>query len=374
MDALQDDDSGMICTEHPFKNTTPAGGICAFCLQEKLGKLVSSSFPITVFPSSSSSSPSFRSDTTTNVSTTITTTVPPNPTTNPTSSNGQCHYLNQHDQHGQNKSRILYLLSHKKKKKNDITNINLKRSKSTAAPRMRHAPGQGGALRYMEGEEGLSGSNKRGFWSFLYMQKHAKRGISSNMLSGSQRSKENEMIIVEDNDSPPQPSFDRKVSRSRSVGCGSRSFSGDFFERISTGFGDCTLRRVESNREGKKGPNLRAVGHDGACMKERVRCGGLFSGFMITSSSSSSSSSSYWVASNPNDVIGGNMNGKMMTSTGVGMTSAHGRSKSWGWALASPMRAFSKTSTTKKEGANNNNNKNQTPNLSAIPSLLSVRS
>nr|GEV80543.1 hypothetical protein [Tanacetum cinerariifolium]GEW97407.1 hypothetical protein [Tanacetum cinerariifolium] len=362
MEALQDDDSGMICTEHPFKNTTPAGGICAFCLQEKLGKLVSSSFPITVFPSSSSSSPSFRSDTTTNVSTTITTVAAPNPT-NPSSND--CHYINQ--QHP-NKSRILYLLTQKKKKKSH-DHINLKRSKSTATPLRRHAPGH--APHYMEGEEGLSGSNKRGFWSFLYMQKHAKRGISSNMLSGSQRSKENEMIIVEENDSPRQPSFDRKVSRSRSVGCGSRSFSGDFFERISTGFGDCTLRRVESNREGKKGHNLRAVGHDGACMKERVRCGGLFSGFMITSSSSSSSSSSYWVASNPNDVIGGNVNGKM-TSACMGMTSAHGRSKSWGWALASPMRAFSKT-TTKKEGSNNNN-KNQTPNLSAIPSLLSVRS
>ncbi|ONK66778.1 uncharacterized protein A4U43_C06F11870 [Asparagus officinalis] len=36
-------------------------------------------------------------------------------------------------------------------------------------------------------------------------------------------------------------SFRRKVARSRSVGCGSRSFSGDFLERISTGFGDCTL-------------------------------------------------------------------------------------------------------------------------------------
>ncbi|GFP78609.1 protein tify 10a [Phtheirospermum japonicum] len=29
-----------------------------------------------------------------------------------------------------------------------------------------------------------------------------------------------------------------------------RSFSGDYFERISTGFGDCTLKRVESQREG----------------------------------------------------------------------------------------------------------------------------
>jgi hypothetical protein len=34
-------------------------------------------------------------------------------------------------------------------------------------------------------------------------------------------------------------SFERKISRSRFVGCGSRSFSGDFFERISTSFGDC---------------------------------------------------------------------------------------------------------------------------------------
>ncbi|GKE51355.1 hypothetical protein Tco_1486511 [Tanacetum coccineum] len=44
---------------------------------------------------------------------------------------------------------------------------------------------------------------------------------------------------------------------------------------------------------------LRAMGNDGAYMKERVRCGSFFCGFMIASSSSSSSSSSYWVASNP---------------------------------------------------------------------------
>ncbi|OWM81922.1 hypothetical protein CDL15_Pgr007961 [Punica granatum] len=34
------------------------------------------------------------------------------------------------------------------------------------------------------------------------------------------------------------PVFERKVSRSRSVGFGTRSFSRDFFERISTWFGD----------------------------------------------------------------------------------------------------------------------------------------
>ncbi|KAF5201129.1 Myristoylated alanine-rich c-kinase, partial [Thalictrum thalictroides] len=57
--------------------------------------------------------------------------------------------------------------------------------------------------------------------------------------------------------------FGRKVARSRSVGCGSRSFSGDLLERISTGFGDCTLRRVESQREAKhssKGAVMRGRG------------------------------------------------------------------------------------------------------------------
>ncbi|XP_050365418.1 uncharacterized protein LOC126783929 [Argentina anserina] len=56
---------------------------------------------------------------------------------------------------------------------------------------------------------------------------------------------------VEDDNSPNSQatasastsSFERKVSKSRSVGCGSRSFSDDFFERISTGFDNCTLRR-----------------------------------------------------------------------------------------------------------------------------------
>lgn len=54
------------CSEHRFKNGSSSnpGGICAFCLQEKLGKLVSSSFPLQpIIPSCSSSpSPSFRSD------------------------------------------------------------------------------------------------------------------------------------------------------------------------------------------------------------------------------------------------------------------------------------------------------------------------
>ncbi|KAK2661992.1 hypothetical protein Ddye_000566 [Dipteronia dyeriana] len=71
-------------------------------------------------------------------------------------------------------------------------------------------------------------------------------------------------------------SFERKVLRSRSVGCGSRSFSSDFFERISTGFGDCTLRRVESQREGKSKSNNNGGGASSSNMKERVKCGGIF--------------------------------------------------------------------------------------------------
>lgn len=398
MDGLPDDagDGSMLCTEHPFKNNTPAGGICAICLQEKLGKLVSSSFPIAVFPSSSSSSPSFRSDIGggTNV-------VPPrltNPSSliasntqiTPSNTTNECHY----HQYYSNRSRILYLLSQKKNKKKDHNiivdrvggghernkNVVFKRSKSTATPRR-------GGLHFMEADnvDGSTSPHKRGFWSFLYLQKHPHphssstnkktiRDLSSAVGSFTQvqgSRQDRDAIVVEENESPCQASFDRKVSRSRSVGCGSRSFSGDFFERISTGFGDCTLRRVESQREGKSkvAGGMRGTGGQD-CIKERVRCGGLFSGFMITSSSSSSSSSSYWVASNPNEgIVAGNAAGKMAgagAGAGQNQQHSHGRSKSWGWALASPMRAFSKPSS-------KTSNKNQTPNLAAIPSLLSVR-
>ncbi|BAT76216.1 hypothetical protein VIGAN_01419000 [Vigna angularis var. angularis] len=118
-----------------------------------------------------------------------------------------------------------------------------------------------------------------------------------------------------------------KVSRSRSVGCGNRSFSADFFERISFGLGDCTLRRVESHREGKhkvvasassasssSSSSSSGAGGGGVvnhCMKERVRCGGIFGGFAVTSLSSYAYSSS-WVSSTVDD----------------------GRGRSWGWAFS----------------------------------------
>lgn len=278
------------------------------------------------------------------------------------------------------------LSSHYNKKKKDGCNTSvvatMKRSKSTTTPR------NGMHFLNEEEEEDCNTPHRRRFWSFLYYsssskQQHSKK-TERNMTfpsvgNGSMRSKkkEEEFVVVEENENETSPAFDRKVSRSRSVGCGSRSFSGDFFERISTGFGDCTLRRVESQREGNNKSKIhhRNSGAAGAgagqdCIKERVRCGGLFSGFMITSSSSSSSSSSHWVSSEEN------MNGKSNIAP-VGHQQqqqiVHGRNRSsWGWAFASPMRAFSKTSSSNgKRGASNKNA--NTPNLAAIPSLLTAR-
>ncbi|XP_059280700.1 uncharacterized protein LOC132034383 [Lycium ferocissimum] len=399
MEGIQEDmgDGNMICTNHPYKNNTP-GGICAFCLQEKLGKLVSSSFPSAVFPSSSSSStPSFRSDfgaTSSTLQVQTNNTQTNNIQTNVCNNNYNSHYGKMR------KSRMPFLLSssHYNKKKKDGNNNNnnnngssviatttsaasnvgivMKRSKSTTTPRNRMH-----FLDNVADEEDYTPHRKR-FWSFLYYSSSSKQHSSStakrtekNMsfpsssssVNGSMRArdkKKEEFVVVEENESPNEAAFDRKVSRSRSVGCGSRSFSGDFFERISTGFGDCTLRRVESQREGKSKVSSVASGQD--CIKERVRCGGLFSGFMITSSSSSSSSSSHWVSSEEN------MNGKSsIAPASVGHQLVHGRSKSWGWAFASPMRAFSKTSSNGKRGGASN--KNATPNLTAIPSLLTAR-
>jgi hypothetical protein len=64
------------------------------------------------------------------------------------------------------------------------------------------------------------------------------------------------------------PSFGRKVARSRSVGCDSYSFSGDFLERLSTGFGGCTLHRVDSHSptaspQAAKPKAADALGHQG---------------------------------------------------------------------------------------------------------------
>ncbi|XVF38740.1 hypothetical protein REPUB_Repub20aG0127600 [Reevesia pubescens] len=400
----EDMGDGMQCSNHPYRNNP--GGICAFCLQEKLGKLVSSSFPLPVRgSSSSSSSPSFGSDTavvvaatgngviaTSSSSTSLSLSVRPMSTK---SRNDNSNNNSRYQEYYTRRARIPFLLAKKKKimvasssDHHAAADIVFKRSKSTTHPRRG---------RFLDGSvddgEDISPRKRSGFWSFLYLssKSHSTKKLdkiasiapaavttaaaaSSSVVKpkekclGSSLSRKGGIVVVEYDDSPNSQatssaasSFERKVSRSRSVGCGSRSFSGDFFERISTGFGDCTLRRVESQREGKP----KVASSSSSAMKERVKCGGIFGGFIMTSSSSSSSSSSYWVSSSAEDHV----NGKSTVGPLV-----NGRSKSWGWAFASPMRAFTKPSSGKKDTIiRESNNKNTTPNLTAIPSLLAVR-
>ncbi|KAL3641916.1 hypothetical protein CASFOL_012731 [Castilleja foliolosa] len=370
MEVVHEDigEDSMHCINHPYKNSTP-GGICAFCLQEKLGKLVSSSYPSSVFPSSSSSSSTHSSRSAFNGGATTSAAVP-QPQNLAFSSQRNGLYTR--------KPRLMpFVLTHKKKKiikdgaMNGSDSIVFKRSKSTATPSRRGKHNNN--INFLDENYSYSPS-KRGFWSFLYSSKHSTPKKSSKDLSfntpthstastavGSSSSvvrkrEDDEFVGVDDNNC-----ISPKVSRSRSVGCGSRSFSGDFFERISTGFGDCTLRRVESQREGgnNKPKVQQQVQRNGIknvqdyCIKERVKCGGIFSGFMIASAEES----------NNNNV------------------SHNIKSKSWVWAFASPMRAFGKPSNVKRDANNNDNNnnnnsssKNESPNLDAIPSLLAVKS
>ncbi|KAL5541878.1 hypothetical protein UlMin_009588 [Ulmus minor] len=399
--AGQDDDmgDGFQCSDHPYRNNP--GGICAFCLQEKLGKLVSSSFPLPIRGStSSSSSPSFRSEIGVGASSSSnggsgvgvgpSTSLSMSLSVRPTSTKNSYN-----EEYYTRRARLPFLLAKKKKKtivsSSSAADVVFKRSKSTTTPRRGH---------FLEASEDFSPRKRTGFWSFLYhssskstSSKKIEKGFSesskiqsfssatssssSNLASKQKEKRVESCSIAEEEDESPNSqttasasSFDRKVSRSRSVGCGSRSFSGDFFERISTGFGDCTLRRVESQREGK--PKI--SGHRAGAGAERVKCGGIFGGFILTSSSSSSSSSSYWVSSSAED-----LNGKPVGSgSGAGAGSGslvHGRSRSWGWAFASPMRAFSKPggSNGRRDIIRQASDKNTTPNLAAIPSLLAVR-
>ncbi|XP_068647043.1 uncharacterized protein [Aristolochia californica] len=343
---------GMQCSDHPYRNSP--GGICAFCLQEKLGKLVSSSksnpfYPIVAAaaaPSSSSSSPSFRSD--------------------GPGAGGLAAPVNTH------RARMVPFLAHKQKKVMSATSVSvpqtddagslvLKRTRSVAAPR--HFS-----------DSGDDSPRKKSFWSFLHLsRRRAARERETNLKEkptgggGSGYASSAKVTVRRDlaggaeegmespNGSHASSSFGRKVARSRSVGCGSRSFSGDFLERISTGFGDCTLRRVESQREAKPKIVLHRVAAEEG-IKERVKCGGIFGGFGMISSSSS-----YWLSDD--------FNGRMF--------GPHNRSKSWSWAFASPMRAFrpSKPSSyIADKDADSGPVPTAAANIDAPPSLLAVRS
>ncbi|WOK97461.1 hypothetical protein Cni_G06169 [Canna indica] len=385
---------GMQCMDHPYRSNP--GGVCAFCLQEKLGKLVSSSKTTPFFslqpPSSSSSSPaSFRSD------------------AGAPGGAGLALGVELASAHSRASSaagarwpRISFLAAtHRKKKKSgggggrkvmaavatttsftaaaaNDSGAMLKRSKS-AAPRA-------AAAYHGIGDPGVADSpRKKSFWSFLYLSAtssttpsssdaingssnvNRRRSTSSSSLTGDgDVAKQRQPGVVDAaggatrrpeavRDEPESPngsqassSFGRKVSRSRSVGCGSRSFSSDFLERISTGFGDCTLRRVESHRESKSKIALH-LDPDGdpqrSTMKERVKCGGLFGGFGMMHSA-------YWLSAAPADE--GFSSSRLSAATPASSAAVHGgRSRSWGWAFASPMRAFKPYSTSSSAALTN---------------------
>ncbi|CAL9199048.1 uncharacterized protein LOC103969788 [Musa acuminata AAA Group] len=411
---------GMQCVDHPYRSNP--GGVCGFCLQEKLGKLVSSSksspfSPLQPPPSSSSSPTSFRSDGGVSgggLGLGLGLGLTSRPSRTGAASGGR-------------RTRFPFLAaSHSNKKKKSsgwsggygngarnvmasvstaagITDsgsaandsgIVLKRSKSTA-------PRTDGTLAQGRGGGGIGdpavaeSPRKKSFWSFLYLSSASSASSSSSAVhssninrrkstsssSGEGCDKDVNMKLhlqrqvnasdklvakeeaataapeqgengVKEAESPnarqaAASSFGRKVARSRSVGCGSRSFSGDFLERISTGFGDCTLRRVESQREAKPNIGLH-LNHDNdgeqrqPRMKVRFKCGGLFGGF--------GTMYAYWLsAAAAEDDLDDSSSSRTSAATPApsATAAARGRTRSWSLAFASPMRAFRPYSSSK---------------------------
>ncbi|URE46254.1 hypothetical protein MUK42_15267 [Musa troglodytarum] len=378
---------GMQCLDHPYRSNP--GGVCAFCLQEKLGKLVSSSktspfAPLQPPPSSSSSPTSFRSDAgVAGGGLGLGLGLASGPPRIGAAAGGR-------------RTKFPFLAaSHSNKKKKSsggarkvmasvstaagITDsgsaandnsIVLKRSKSTVlrtAGTLAQGRGGGGI-----GDPAVAESpRKKSFWSFLYLSSassasssssaahgnniNRRKSTSSSLGEGCDKDVNTKLHLqrqvnaseqgengVKETESPnagqaAASSFGRKVARSRSVGCGSRSFSGDFLERISTGFGDCTLRRVESQREAKPNIGLH-LNHDNdgeqqqPRMKERFKCGGLFGGLSAAAAEDDLDSSSRTSTATP---------------APSATAAARGRTRSWSLAFASPMRAFRPYSSSK---------------------------
>ncbi|KAL0744237.1 hypothetical protein Bca4012_085750 [Brassica carinata] len=350
---------GMQCITHPY--TKNPGGICPLCLQEKLGKLVTSSFPLPKpnHLSASSSSKSFSPSSTTSLALSL-------------SSGSNTNNSN-------NNNNLPFLLA---KKKSMLAAASSSSSSSSASLIYKRSKSSAAAY-----GESLNRKKRSGFWSFLhlYSSKHqitaTTKKVSHSSVPRNQVDNVRNLttetsnkvvgggidVIKEEEDESPSSnkvvvetprnvvssgggsSFERKVLRSRSVGCGSRSFSGDFFERISSGFGDCALKRIESQREHTKVIS-NGGGEAADAMSEMVKCGGIFGGFMIMTSSSSSSASS----------TVDHHHHKM------------GNRSAWGRAFASPMRAKS----THKGGTitEPSTDKNTTPNLDSVSSLVTMKS
>ncbi|KAG6476706.1 hypothetical protein ZIOFF_065952 [Zingiber officinale] len=410
--AVDDVGDGMQCVDHPYRSNP--GGVCAFCLQEKLGRLVSSS-KTTPFlslqrpPSSSSSPTSFRSDV--------------GGGGGGGGGGGAAGHVSGCSRDAAATGRVTKFpflgAGHSKIKKSggggssgkklvasgvttrSVASVAvLNRSKSVAPRTTGSSLAQVGVGCGRSNGEAAAAAvadspRKKSFWSFLYHSSVSSTPTSSSVANANvnrRRSTSFSSGGVCDGDAskqmqqqPPSAnaldklegataapaqlveggggggespsgsqassSFGRKVARSRSVGCGSRSFSGDFLERISTGFGDCTLRRVESQREAK--PKI-ALHIDNDCdqhrsrMKERVKCGGLFGGFGMTSA--------YWLsaaAAARDQGFDGNIRMSATASTSRAGVTPHGRTWSWGLVFASPMRAFRPHSSSRSASATN---------------------
>ncbi|KAF3585030.1 hypothetical protein F2Q69_00032270 [Brassica cretica] len=256
----QDMGDGMQCTTHPY--TKNPGGICPLCLQEKLGKLVTSSFPLPK-PNHLSASSSFKS-------------FSPSSTTSLALSLSSGRDSNNNNNNNNN-NNLPFLLA---KKKSMLAAASSSSSSSSASLIYKRSKSSAAAY-----GESLNRKKRSGFWSFLhlYSSKHQIAAATTKKVSHPSvpRNQTTETsnkvvgggidVIVEEEDESSSSnkvvvetpvssvgsgaggsSLERKVLRSRSVGCGSRSFSGDFFERISNGFGDCALKRIESQREHTK--------------------------------------------------------------------------------------------------------------------------
>ncbi|KAG2245767.1 hypothetical protein Bca52824_085395 [Brassica carinata] len=315
----QDMGEGIQCITHPY--TKNPGGICPLCLQEKLGKLVTSSFPLPKpnhLSSPKSSSPSSITSLALSFSS----------ESNVRDSNN-------------NNNNLPFLLAKKKSmlaaSSPSSANLIYKRSKSTAA-----AYG-----------EGFNQRKRSGFCHSSKPRNQITAETPKRVVGGGGID-----VIVEEEDENTNnkvfgggggSSFGRKVLRSRSVGCGSRSFSGDFFERISNGFGDCALRRIESQRESTKVISNGGGGGGGEAaddaMSEMVKCGGIFGGFMIMTSSASATVNHHKMGN-----------------------------RSWGWAFASPMRAKTTNHRGRTITESSTTDKNTSPNLDSIPSLVAMKS
>jgi hypothetical protein len=281
-------DSVQYCSEHPYRSGAAAvagEGICVFCLQEKLGRLVSSSKSSPFFPRGGHPPPSVS------------------PSSPPSFRHGADEPPPQLRPSGASRKFIPF---HWKKAASSSSATTLRWSKSVAPRPDEQFP-------YSLASSSVS-PRKKSFWSFLYVSSSsayahqaaastpyangaaAARRKSVSVASaawasrgGAQQQQQPRAATLEaiggPEESPSQvsssSSFGRKVARSRSVGCGSRSFSGDFLDRLS--FGDCTIRRVESHREPKPS---KMRGTDAAADEDdvyehhqhRIKCSGFFGG------------------------------------------------------------------------------------------------